>query len=60
MPPSPWIGSTRIAHVSSSISLRDGVQIAERRVDEAGQQRADALRDTSAGPWRWWRRSVRP
>ena len=52
MPPSPWIGSIMMAAVSSSISLRHGVQIAERSVDEAGHQRARALRDTSAGPWR--------
>ena len=43
MPPSPWIGSTRMAQVSASISLRDGVEVAERGVAEAGQQRLDAL-----------------
>ena len=34
MPPSPCTGSIRIAHVSSSISLAHGVQIAERRVEK--------------------------
>ena len=43
MPPSPWIGSSMTAMVSSSISSRDGVEVAEGGVVEAGQHRLDAL-----------------
>ena len=43
MPPSPWIGSTRMAAVSSSISFADRVEVAEGGVDEAGHQRPQAF-----------------
>ena len=43
MPPSPWIGSTRMRAGLAVDQLGDGVEVAERGVAEAGQQRLDAL-----------------
>ena len=42
MPPSPWIGSSMMAHVSASIAFATRVEVAERGVVEAGQHRLDA------------------
>ena len=43
MPPSPWIGSIRIAAVSGPTAARDRVEVAERQVVEARQHRPEAL-----------------
>ena len=60
MPPSPWIGSTRIAAVSGPIARFDRRDIAERRPDRSLRPAARTLRDISCCPPAAMVASVRP
>ena len=42
-PPSPWIGSSRMAHVCGDVAVLQRLDVVERHVDEAARQRAKRL-----------------